>query len=121
MTIASPMADFGIRDPRRRVAPQTGSAILGPAIVFSIVLLAAPLLLASGHVLGEEATLPALSGSFFALAAVVALLAWRRPRNPRHFTYWDVAGALTFIGIAISTAVEPEQMVRLVAGVDRQP
>ena len=36
-------------------------------------------------------------------------------RGPR-LSYWDVAGVLIFIGICVAAAIEPEQMVRLVAG-----
>jgi hypothetical protein len=41
---------------------------------------------------------------------------WRRPLPSRRFSYWDVAGALTFIGICMGATVEPGQMVELVAG-----
>ena len=58
---------------------------------------------------------------FFIMAAAVALIAWQRPCRRRHFSYWDAAGILTVIGIGMAAAVEPEQMVRLVAGTDRSP
>jgi len=57
----------------------------------------------------------------FVLAAAVALVAWRRPALGPRLTYWDVAGALTLSGLCVAAAVEPEQMVRLVAGTDRSP
>ena len=68
-----------------------------------------------------DALLPGLSTLFFILAAAVALIAWQRPMPARHFSYWDAAGILTVIGIGMAAAVEPEQMVRLVAGADRSP
>jgi hypothetical protein len=51
----------------------------------------------------------------------VAMIAWQRPLPARQFSYWDAAGVLTVIGIVIAAAVEPEQMVRLVAGTSRSP
>jgi hypothetical protein len=71
--------------------------------------------------LSDDALLPGLSFGFFILAAAVALIAWQRPLPARQFSYWDAAGVLTAIGIVITAAVEPEQMVRLVAGADRTP
>jgi hypothetical protein len=32
-----------------------------------------------------------------------------------------VAGVLTFIGVSVAAAIEPDQMVRLVAGTDHSP
>ncbi len=58
---------------------------------------------------------------FFVLAALVALLAWQRPAQGPHLSYWDVAGAFTLIAIAVAALVEPDQMIRIVAGADRHP
>jgi hypothetical protein len=71
--------------------------------------------------LSRDALLPATSTLLFVFAAVVALIAWRSPVPARQFTYWDAAGLLTLIGICAAAAVEPEQMVRLVAGTERLP
>lgn len=58
--------------------------------------------------------LPALSLALLAGAALVALLAWRRPRPHRSLLgYWDLAGALTFIGIAAALLSEPDQVLPL--------
>jgi hypothetical protein len=55
------------------------------------------------------------------MSAAVALTAWRQPMPARQFSYWDAAGVLTALGICVAAAVEPEQMVRLVAGTERSP
>ena len=67
----------------------------------------------------REALVPAAATLLFIFAAGVALLAWLRPLPYRHFTYWDAAGVLTFLGICAAATVEPEQMVQLVAGAER--
>ena len=75
-----------------------------------------------GHSLPRTMCCPRPACCCSCLRHAVALVAWRRPRRrgPR-LTYWDVAGALTLIGICVAAAIEPEQMVRLVAGTDRTP
>jgi uncharacterized membrane protein YgdD (TMEM256/DUF423 family) len=65
--------------------------------------------------IAREALEPMAASLIFLFAAAVALIAWFRPMS-RQFTYWDAAGALTFIGICVTASVEPEQMVQLVAG-----
>jgi hypothetical protein len=71
--------------------------------------------------LSKDHVLPGVSTLLFALAAAVALIAWRRPTRGPRLCYWDVAGVLTFIGICVAAAIEPDQMVRLVAGTDHSP
>jgi hypothetical protein len=90
----------------------------GPQIVFVGALAAA---VATAAVLDQSLSLPAVSTLLFVLAAAVALIAWRRPRRGPRLSYWDVAGVLTFIGICVAAAIEPDQMVRLVAGTDHSP
>ena len=70
----------------------------------------------------RDFVLPAISTLFFVLAALVALVAWCRGRPSEHDTlsYWDVAGALTLIGICAAALVDPHQMVRLVEGTHRE-
>ena len=67
----------------------------------------------------REALLPATCVVLFVLSGAVALLAWLRPIPRRQFTYWDAAGLLTLIGVCGTMAVEPGDMVRLVASADR--
>jgi hypothetical protein len=67
----------------------------------------------------RETLMPATVTLIFGLAAAISLFAWLRPKPARQFTYWDAAGVLTFIGICAAAAVEPEQMMQLVAGSER--
>jgi hypothetical protein len=77
----------------------------GAAFLLMLWLLPAPLIL------------PVLSVSLLAAAAAVALIAWRRPRpHQSQLGYWDVAGAVTFIGIAAALLSEPDQVLPLLEG-----
>lgn len=68
-------------------------------------------------VLPREAALPVIATGCFALAALAALAAvLRAPIPPNHISLWDVAGALTFIGICASALIAPEQLVQIVEG-----
>jgi len=113
MTITNPLGTVRTQSTQPAIGPQlvlTGAlaAVLTVAAVFR-------------HTMSDDALLPAVSMLFLILAAAAALIAWQRPLPPRQFSYWDTAGVLTLIGIGIAAAVEPEQMVRLVAGTDRSP
>jgi hypothetical protein len=105
-----------------RIRTQTAPPTAGPAVVLvgalTGVLVWAALFQES---LTPHALLSASSLLLFALAAAVALIAWRRPMPHRQFSYWDAAGALTFIGLCVAAAVEPERMIEIVAGTDRHP
>ena len=111
-----------ITNPLGRIRTRSGEPAAGPQLVLAGALAA---VLTAGamfrHTMTDDAVLPAFSLAFFILAAAVAMIAWRRPAPARRFSYWDAAGVLTAIGIVIAAAVEPEQMVRLVAGADRTP
>jgi hypothetical protein len=111
MTISNSAGRLGTRHPQ----PAAGAA--GPPLVFAgaLVLAFTAALLAS-QALPGDALLPAISMLFWLLAAIVALVAWRSPAPDRNVSYWDVAGAFVFIGVCIAALVEPEQLVRLVAG-----
>jgi hypothetical protein len=93
---------------RETTGPQTTFAVSMFALF--VVLIGATQLLARDLVLSLAAT------ALFLLAFTIALTAWhRRPRadNDR-VTYWDVAGALTFIGICVAALIDPEQLVRVI-------
>jgi hypothetical protein len=108
MTITNPLG--GLRS-------RPSEPIPGPLLVLTGAV--AAVLAASalwGHDMPPSALVPAVSVVFFVLAAAVALVAWQRPLPRRRFSYWDVAGVLTFIGICMGATVEPDQMVELVAG-----
>jgi uncharacterized membrane protein YfcA len=113
MTVTNPT-----RIPRAEALhPTTGPATaltgaLAGALIFAAVFQSS---------LSPGALLSASSMLLFTFAAVIALIAWRRPVRGRQFTYWDAAGLLTLIGVCVGAAVEPEQMVRLVAGAEPRP
>ena len=93
-------------------------AALGPPLSFFAALLvttaAAGLAAAMLH---PDSVLPLAVSALFLFASIAAVFGWRhRKALPQaSLNYWDVAGALTLIGICAATLVEPEQMVRLVA------
>ena len=108
MTITNPLG--GLRS-------RSGEHVPGPLLVLTGAVAAVVAASALwGHDMPPNALAPAVSILFFVLAAAVALVAWRRPLPSPRFSYWDVAGALTFIGICMGATVEPGQMVELVAG-----
>ena len=110
MTITNPL----------RVCARLGEPAVGPQLVLIGALAAILTVGAVFHqTMSGDALLPGLSTLFFIMAAVIALIAWQRPMPAQHFSYWDAAGILTVIGIGMAAAVEPEQIVRLVAGADR--
>jgi CHASE2 domain-containing sensor protein len=111
VTIANPIGN--LRTPAARPTPGPGVALTGG---LAATVIAAAMLQPS---LAPEALVPAAATLLFVSAAAVALIAWLRPASHRHFTYWDAAGVLTFIGICAAATVEPEQMVQLVAGAER--
>ena len=90
---------------------------LGPQVMFAAaLLLAAAAWIVAASSLSNDHTLPLVATLLFALAGLAALVALSRAATaPDHPTYWDVAGALTFIGIGAAALIDPEQMVRLVA------
>ena len=94
-----------------------GAESLGPPVLFAAaLLLAAAALIVAEWRFTSDHTLPVVATLLFALAAIAVLLAFRRDAAaPHHLTYWDVAGALAFIGIGAAALIDPEQMLRLVA------
>jgi hypothetical protein len=96
----------------------------GPRLSFALALI----VVAAGAIAlfwngAADFVLPAVSTLFLALAAPVAFLAWQRnlPRTGTRVTYWDVAGALTFIGICAGALIDPDQMARIVETNPRRP
>ena len=90
----------------------------GPQALFAAAAVAGlALWVAACALLSPDAVVPVVATLFLALAAVVGMIAWRRGRmNPDNVTYTDVAGALTLIGLCAAATIDPEQMVRFVAG-----
>jgi len=63
-----------------------------------------------------ELVLPILSAMMIAGALGVALIAWSQPGDrvdPAHVTYWDLSGALYFLGCGAAILGEAEAIVPL--------
>jgi hypothetical protein len=70
----------------------------------------------STALLSADLVMPLVATTFLVLAAALGVVALRyRGMDPNRVTYTDVAGALTLIGVFASAAIEPEQMLRLLA------
>jgi drug/metabolite transporter (DMT)-like permease len=109
-----------IISPPGRLHSHTEGHVPGPLLALTGAIAAVVVVAAMyGQALTPDALVPVTSMTFFVLAAAIALVAWRRPQPKRQFSYWDAAGILTFIGIAMGATVEPDQMVGLVAGTAR--
>jgi hypothetical protein len=103
-----------------RVRPHA-DPLLGPRAAFLLSIAAVASIIPSG-LLPESLLMPVISMLLFVLAMVFALVAWIRCSTDEYaVSYRDVAGALAFIGIGAAALVEPEHLVRLVAGDPIQP
>jgi hypothetical protein len=89
----------------------TGRAIQLFAAVLLVTLIAAMALRAT---LDPDALAPSVATLLFAVAAATAGIAMLCRKNVRPMWY-DVAGVLTFVGVAITVLIEPEQIVGLVS------
>ena len=91
---------------------------IGPRLALAATLLGmiAAFVLAQSS-LPIDAVLPAMVLLLFLVAGIAAVMAWSDASRlpPGHLTYRDVSGVLTFVGILLAAAVEPDQLVRLVA------
>ncbi|MEX0590459.1 MAG: hypothetical protein WD207_05190 [Xanthobacteraceae bacterium] len=101
-----------LTDPMRGEATGNGFAVgLNLVLIGSGAILAGALLF-SAWTLPPQLVLPTVSLVALASACIVAFIAWRsRPRDRRHPTHWDIAGALTFIGMCAAILSEPDQVV----------
>jgi hypothetical protein len=110
-------------NPAKRFAHRSGPWPLGPQVTCAAAVLAAfAALTVCATTLPRDFVLPMMSMIFFILAALVALVASssERASDEAALTHWDVAGLLTFIGICAASQVDPDQMVRLVEGANRE-
>ena len=111
--------------PAGRFTDRSERQALGPLVGFAAGVLATFALLGlSPAMLPRDLVLPSASVLLLVLAGLFSLVAWsrgRRAERAAQVTYWDVAGALAFIGICAGALVDPDQMVRLVEGARRQP
>jgi uncharacterized membrane protein HdeD (DUF308 family) len=70
--------------------------------------------IATSDILPPGALAPAIATLLFVLGAATAALALLCGRD-RASMWFDIAGVLTFVGIAVSILIEPDQLVRLFA------
>ena len=114
---------MAITHPARRLAHQRSPSVVGPQISFAAaILIVFAVLAVSAGSLPRDFALPLASTLFFALAALAALAGWLLGHTSRQDppTYWDVAGALTFIGVCAASMVDPDQMIRIVESAYRE-
>ncbi len=97
------------RAPGPTLAPQLALAVAGLGAVVALALLQ--------PALPAGALLPATATGLFTLAAIAAALAWIEGGNgaARHLTCRDIAGLFTFAGICVAAAIDPDELVRLLA------
>jgi hypothetical protein len=109
--------------PRNRAAWRAAGS--GPSIALVVAVLAAfsaGALSSSGT--SKEGAAAMIATLLLVMAGAAALVAWiggRKPERERGLTYWDIAGALTFIGICVAQTIEPAELVALIEGADRKP
>jgi hypothetical protein len=85
-----------------------------PKELFAGVLLGALITtLGMSNVLPTDALAPAITTLLFAFGAATAGFALLCRRNQARTMWRDIAGVLTFVGVAVSVLIEPDQMVRL--------
>jgi hypothetical protein len=107
---------MSITTPTRRAARRTPPRAIGPQAVFAAAIVATFAVLAgTATALPGDLALAVASTLLFLMAAAAALAGWLRDRGPAlgRVTYWDVAGALTLIGIGAAAFMDPEQLVRI--------
>ena len=111
-----------IISPAKRLGQRSRPGTRGPEVTFTAAVVTAfAALAACAAMFPADIVLPAVSTLLFVMACLVALVAWRsgHTRERSHVTYWDVAGALTLLGICVASQIDPDQMVRLVEGARR--
>jgi uncharacterized membrane protein HdeD (DUF308 family) len=69
--------------------------------------------LGMSYVLPGDALTPAIATLLFTLGAATAGVALLCRRKRARAIWFDIAGVLTFVGVAVSILIEPDQMVRL--------
>jgi hypothetical protein len=115
-----------IANPGRKTMSLTSPAEMirtGAPVTPSIVFLGAVLIaVAVGTLMPKGLGFVGLAFALFTAAALAAALSWalREASGPRHITYWDVAGALTFVGICAAALVQPEQLVGIAESTPRR-
>ena len=101
----------------------TNAVLIGPQLTFAGAIFAG-LAIWTGlsATLPPDLVVPIMATLSFGFAAAMAVVAWLRGfENPACVTYADVAGAITLIGVCIAATIDPEQMVRIIAGDSARP
>jgi hypothetical protein len=107
---------MSITNPSKPVARQTHARTFGPQVLFGTAVAAAFAVLAGAvSALSSTLVLPVASTLLFVMAAAAALVGWLRDGGAEtdRLTYWDVAGALTFVGIGAAALIDSEQLARI--------
>jgi Flp pilus assembly protein TadB len=107
-------AGMPLKDQMRR-EPAVGGFVAGSnvALITSGLLLATTFVV-SAWVLPAQLVLPTVCLAALTTAFAVGVVAWRsRAHDLRHPTYWDIAGALTFIAMCAAILSEPDQTLTL--------
>ncbi len=69
--------------------------------------------LGMSYVLPRDALTSAIATLLFTLGAATAGVALLCRRKGARAMWFDIAGVLTFVGVAVSILIEPDQMIRL--------
>jgi hypothetical protein len=107
---------MSITNPSKPVAQRSSARTLGPQLLFGTTVFATfAVLTGAVSALPSGLFAPVASTLVLVMAAAAALIGWLRDRgpDPPRVTYWDVAGALTLVGIGAAALVEPDQLLRI--------
>ncbi len=106
-----------ITNPANKSRQGTRRAGFGPQLGFAGATLACFAAWAGGiATLHADFVVPLIAMLLLMFSAGFAALAWRHPdADPTDVTYWDTAGALLLIGLAVTSVIDPQQLVRIVA------
>lgn len=108
-----------VTDPIRQTADARLAAGLSLALAVSGAVLVTAFLL-SFWMLPRQLVLPVVCVAALATAGAVAFVAWlHRASNRSHPTYWDIAGALTLIGMCAAILSEPDEVIPLLEAATR--
>jgi len=99
---------------------QAAPAVRAKELFAAVLLIALALALTLRATLSLDALAPAVATLMFVIAAATAGIAMRCRQESFRAIGFDIAGMLTFIGIAITLLIEPDQIVRL-ANLAEQP
>ena len=107
MPIGTPLS----KQPHRRAARWDGPQSLS----VGFLAIGSTAALVAAWLLPLPLVLPVLSVLLIVAACATALVAFRRPPHPTpdRVTYWDVTGALTFIGICAALLSDSAQVLPL--------